>query len=191
MFQYYIVETVYKIKRKLYNFWESQFLQKWYKNKFCRFGENVRIGKHCEFFYQNIEIGNDVHIGDRASFIASIAKIHIGDHVIFGPGVTIRGDHRIDIIGKYMMEIKDTDKLPENDADVYIDDDVWIGCNVTILKGVHIGRGSIIGAGSVVVKDVPQYTIHVGSHSPLDKSRFSMEEIMLHEKLLLERREES
>lgn len=89
-----------------------------------------------------------------------------------------------------MVEIKDTDKLPENDADVYIDDDVWIGCNVTILKGVHIGCGSIIGAGSVVVKDVPQYTIHVGLHSPLDKSRFSMEGIMRHEKILLERREE-
>lgn len=89
MIQYYIEESVYKIKRKLYNFWNSRFLQKWYKNKFCKFGENVRIGKNCEFFYQNIEIGNDVHIGERASFIASIAKIYTGDHVIFVPNVTI------------------------------------------------------------------------------------------------------
>lgn len=82
---------------------------------------------------------------------------------MFGPNVTIRGGvHRIDIIGRNMVGVKESEKMPENDKDVFIDDDVWIGCNVTILKGVHIGRGAVIGAGSIVVKDVPPYTIHVG-----------------------------
>lgn len=70
---------------------------------------------------------------------------------MFGPNVTIRGgDHRIDVIGRNMVDIKEYEKLPENDKDVFIDGDVWIGCNVTILKGVHIGRRSVVGAGSVV-----------------------------------------
>ena len=49
-----------------------------------------------------------------------------------------------------MIEVQE--KLPENDADVTIEDDVWIGANSTILKGVTIGRGSIVSAGSVVTK---------------------------------------
>lgn len=32
-----------------------------------------------------------------------------------------------------------------------------------ILQGVKIGRGSIIGARSVVTKDVPPYSIYVGT----------------------------
>lgn len=70
---------------------------------------------------------------------------------MFGPNVTIRGgDHRIDVIGRNTVDIKEYEKLPENDKDVFVDDDVWIGCNVTILNGVHIGRRSVVGAGSVV-----------------------------------------
>ena len=157
------------IQKKMSDIWNNRFLVPYYKSKFSKVGENVRIGKNCEFICSHIEIGNDVHIGDRASFIASIARIHIGNHVIIGPGVTIRGgDHRFDVIGKYMMEIKDSDKLPDNDLDVYIGDDVWIGCNAIILKGVHIGEGSIVGAGSIVSRNVPPYTIHVGNHSKVN-----------------------
>lgn len=155
------------------------------RHHFKKIGDNVVIGKNCEFIYDHIEIGNDVFIGDRASFIASIAYIHIGNHVMFGPNVTIRGgNHRTDLVGRYMKDIKENEKLPENDEDVFIDDDVWIGCNVTILKGVHIGRGSVVGAGSVVVKDVPPYTIHVGCGASKDFPRFTETQIKEHEQLL-------
>ncbi|QIZ10730.1 acyltransferase [Priestia megaterium] len=161
------------------------FLLPYYKSSFKSCGSDVRIGKHCDLIYGNIEVGNDVLIGDHASFIASVATIHIGNHVMFGPNVTIRGgDHRFDIIGRYIDSVTEDEKLPENDRDVWIEDDVWIGCNVTILKGVRIGRGSVIGAGSVVTKDVPPYTIRVGTHSIFEKPRFSQVEIEKHEATL-------
>lgn len=88
------------------------------------------------------------------------APIHIGSHVMFGPGVTIvTGDHRFDIVGKYMDEITDADKRPEDDIAVNIEDDVWIGANATILKGVTLSKGCIVAAGSLVNKSVPPYTI--------------------------------
>ncbi len=161
------------------------FLFPYYKSAFKRCGNKFQVGRHCKLFFENIELGDDVLIGDNCQFIASIATIHIGNHVMFGPNVTIRGgDRRTDVMGRYIKSITDKEKLPENDKDVYIDDDVWVGCNVTILKGVHIGRGSVIGAGSVVVKDVPPYTIHVGCPGVKEKPRFTKEEIIKHEEML-------
>ena len=175
-----------KIKYFLYNHIIYKcFLLPYYRGMFKKCGKDLQVGKKCLLFYDHIEVGDDVLIGDRCSFIASITTIHIGNHVMFGPNVTIRGgDHRTDIIGRYIKSVTPSEKLPENDKDVYIEDDVWIGCNVTILKGVRIGRGSVIGAGSIVVKDVPPYTIHVGCPAVFEKRRFTDEEIKQHEKIL-------
>ena len=104
---------------------------------------------------------------------------------MFGPNVTIRGgNHRIDVIGRYMIEIKENEKLPDNDKDVIIEDDVWVGCNVTILKGVVIGKGSIVAAGSVVTKSCQPYSIIGGNPAKLLKMRFTEEEIESHVRLL-------
>lgn len=152
---------------------------------FKKCGRNVSIAKGGRFIYDHIEIGDNVRISENASFVATISTIHIGNNVMFGPHVTIRGgDHRVDMVGRTIFSVGNDEKLPENDKDVYIEDDVWIGCNVTILKGVRIGRGSIVGAGSVVAKDVPPYTIHVGVHPPYEAKRFTDEEIKEHERIL-------
>ena len=112
------------------------------------------------FSYENLYVGNNVCIGYHADFISTRSKIIINDHVIFGPNVSIRGgDHRTDIVGCFIDEIKDCDKLPENDADVIFEGDNWIGMNSIILKGVTIGRGCIVAAGAVVSRDTPPYSI--------------------------------
>lgn len=167
----------------------------WFSTTFMRFrnkykisqlascGENVRIEGRCEITASNVSCGNNVYIGPNACFLSSDAKIHVGNNVMFGPNVMIAtGNHRIDVIGKAMIDVRD--KLPENDEDVVIEDDCWIGMGVTILKGVTIGRGSVIGAGTIVTKSIPPYSV-VYSHSELVvKERFSKEQILTHEQIL-------
>ena len=49
----------------------------------------------------------------------------MGNYEMLGQNVNIiTGDHRSDIVGLPMIEVQE--KLPENDADVTIEDDVWI-----------------------------------------------------------------
>jgi len=45
------------------------------------------------------------------------------------------------------------------------------------MNGVKIGDGSVIGSGSIVTKDIPPYSIAVGSPAKIIKKRFSDEVI--------------
>lgn len=152
------------------------------RRQFANCGKKVYVGHNCDFISSHVHCGHHIHIGSHASFIASIAHIYIGNYVMFGPNVTIRGgNHRTDVIGKHIYEVGEREKLPENDEDVYIEDGVWVGCNVTILKGVRIGKGAVVAAGSVVTKNVPSYSIVGGNPAKIIKYRFTPEEIEMHE----------
>ena len=132
---------------------------------------------------ENLSIGDYTSIPKHSTFYCTGAPLTIGKKVIFGPAPTIiTGDHRIDVVGKFIMD--SYDKLPENDARVVIEDDVWCGSHVTILKGVTIGRGSVIAAGAVVTKSCPPYSIIGGVPAKVLKSRFTPEEIARHEQAL-------
>lgn len=157
-----------------------------FRKKFASCGVNVNFSPWDSVFsYQSIYAGNHVNIGYHADMVASRSKIVIGDHVLFGPHVSIRGgDHRTDIVGKYVDTISDEEKLPDNDQDVVFEGDNWIGMNSIILKGVTIGKGCIVAAGSVVNKNTPPYSIVGGVPARVLKMRFTKEEIAMHEDIL-------
>lgn len=132
---------------------------------------------------ENLSIGDGTSIPKGSTFYCTDAPLTIGKKVIFGPKPTIiTGDHRIDIIGKHIIDVTVNDKLPENDMPVTIEDGCWIGANVTILKGVTIGSGSIVAAGAVVTKSFPPYSIIGGVPAKLIKMRFTPEQIEEHER---------
>ena len=137
-------------------------------------GKSVHFGRRVRFYgIKNVHVGNDVSIGERNMLMCTRAKIHIGDHVMTGPGVTmITGGHRIDIQGRPMTSITNEEKLPENDQDIIIEGDNWIGANAIILKGVTIGEGAVVAAGAVVTKDVPPFSIVGGVPARVIKMRF-------------------
>ena len=162
----------------------SRLLMYSFRPLFKKHGKNNIFSPYDSFSFSTISLGNDVYIGSGAKF-SSISSISIGNKVMFGPNVTIMGgDHNTTTIGKYMFDVEE--KLPNNDLPIVIKDDVWIGCNSIILKGVTIGQGSIIGAGSLVIKDVPDYSIAVGSPAKVIKKRFSYDELIKHITLLKE-----
>ena len=135
---------------------------------------------------ENLSIGDHTLIPKGSTFYCTRAELRIGNNVIFGPKPTIiTGDHRIDLIGKHIINITDEEKLPDQDLPVIIEDGVWCGANITILKGVTIGRGSVVAAGAVVTKSFPPYSIIGGIPAKVIRMRFTEEEIERHERLLL------
>lgn len=167
------------------SYFYDKLLAVFYKGamKYC--GKHVYLRPSSSDFkgLWNMSIGDYTSIPKGSVFYCTEASLTIGKKVIFGPRPTIiTGDHRIDVVGKYIMD--SNDKLPENDAAVVIEDDVWIGANVTILKSVTIGRGSVVAAGAVVTKSCPPYSIIGGVPAKLLKMRFTQAEIIEHEKRL-------
>ena len=144
------------------------------KKSFAKCGKKCRISRKSTFIgIKNISCGDDVSINYGATFLTTNAKIIIGNHVMFGPNVTIvTGDHRFDIKDRPMSSITDSEKLPQNDMDVVFEGDNWIGAGAIILKGVTVGNGSIIAAGSVVTKDVEPFSIVGGVPAKIIKYRF-------------------
>lgn len=157
-----------------------------YRPMFKKHGRNLLFFPHnSTFSYSTISIRDNVFIGDRAYFNATLSSINIGDNVSFGPDVIIRGgNHASHIVGKLLKDYKLADKLPTDDEPVIISNDVWVGTRVTILKGVTIGRGAIVAAGAVVTKDVPPYSIVGGVPARVIKFRWSEQDIIKHERML-------
>jgi len=172
-------------------FLKKLYLKAWrYKNinSFASCGKNVYLEEGSYFSNDKIHIGNNVNIRSYCRIQSGKANIYIGNNCMITSFVTINaGNHRIDLIGKVMKEVKMEDKLPEHDKDIIIEDDVWIGQKACILNGVRIGRGSVIGSGAVVTKDVPPYSIYTGVPEKKIRRRFTDEEIEEHERILKER----
>lgn len=156
-----------------------------YKKVMKKCGTNVNIKPSTSVYFglENLSIGNNVSIPRYSHIFCTEAPLNIGNNIVFGPAPTIvTGNHRIDVVGKYIVDSHE--KLPENDKEVNIEDDVWVGANVTILMGVTIGRGSVIAAGAVVNKSCPPYSIIGGIPAKILKQRFSINEILSHEEKL-------
>ena len=139
---------IYYFERVKKNFL-NRYLQKRYIQRAKSVGVNVRFNGICKITgLENLEIGENVHIGDNALFRAE-GGLKIGDNTHFARNVIIY-THSHNYVGQY---------LPYDDSFIYkeveIGKNVWVGINTTILPGTIIGDGAIIGAGSTVVGKIP------------------------------------
>ena len=166
--------------------WDKMWCWAWKREmKYCGKGVHIRPTYSVIKGLRNLSIGDNTIISKGATIYCTDAPLTIGKNVGLGPNPTIvTGDHRIDVIGKYMMDITSSEKRSNDDLPVVIEDDVWTGANVTILKGVTIGHGSVIAAGAVVTQSFPPYSIIGGVPAKLIKMRFTEEQAKENDKLL-------
>ena len=92
------------------------------------------------------------------------ARIYIGDHVCFGPNVSLMATSH-PLIAQERMGLDQDGKttMAEYAQEIHIGDHVWIACNTVVIGGVHIGNNAVIGAGSVVTKDIPDNYLAYGN----------------------------
>ncbi|WP_444950757.1 acyltransferase [Micromonospora ureilytica] len=153
--------------------------------RFAARGDNFTFDPDGVYTCETIEVGHNVDLGYRPILMAARARIRIGDNVMFGPEVTVRGgNHRIDQVGVPMIAVDKEPGDETHDRGVVIGDDVWVGTRAVILHGVTIGRGAVIGAGAVVTRSVPPYAVAAGNPARVIRLRWPLNTIRDHERQL-------
>jgi acetyltransferase-like isoleucine patch superfamily enzyme len=110
------------------------------------------------------EAGVALRIGDDCAFaggsvLSAVRSITLGDHVTFARNCYV-ADHS----HAYRDVATNIDAQGLTDVNpVQIDSGVWLGENVVVLPGVHIGTGAVVGANSVVNRDLPSFSVALGS----------------------------
>lgn len=135
---------------------DHQNKQKILKKLLGSMGNDVHINQP---FY--VDYGSHIFIGDHffANYdltILDVAKVTIGNNVMFGPKVSL-------LTPAHPLDKTIRNEQYEYGLPITIKDDVWIGGHVVINPGVTIGSGVIVGSGSVVTKDLPDDTLCFGN----------------------------
>ena len=114
----------------------------------CHIGKNVFIG---DYVRVDLNHANLIYIGDYAHVTAgcrllchqrNLKNYHVGDNAA-------KCGYRL--------------------GEIPIGKGVMIGMESMIMPGVNIGDGAVIGARSMVLKDVPAYTVAIGSPAKVVK----------------------
>lgn len=147
--------------------------------RYIEIGSNTVIGKHVQLtawdsnngqtYYPSIVVGSNCQFGSY-NHITAINCIRIGDGVLTGKFVTISDNSHGDTTLSTDLDKSPIKRPVFSKGPVIIGDNVWIGDKATILANVKIGKGSIIGANAVVTKDVPPYSMAVGSPAKVIKT---------------------
>jgi len=128
-------------------------------------GGTFVAGYGCEFRHgfraelaapeSRIEIGNETRFTYDA-MIQCAGTISIGDRVTFAQQTfVVDGSHRFRDLERPMIDQGYDLRV------IRIDDDAAIMAKTTVIASV--GRRAFVGAGSVVTRDIPPYTVAVGS----------------------------
>lgn len=112
------------------------------------YGCNISLGKR---FYSNFNLT-----------ILDCGLVTIGDRVLVGPNVSI-------FAAAHETEAQSRRDKVEFAKPVIIGNDCWIGGHVVILPGVTIGDGCTIDANSTATKDIPAWSVAVGSPAKVVK----------------------
>ncbi|MDR2391406.1 MAG: acyltransferase [Planctomycetota bacterium] len=109
-------------------------------------------------FDGRIALGDRVVVREGVQ-ISAAESVTIGNDTGLGRNVLISDhDHDYRLVDRAILENPITAPRP-----VIIEDGCYLGAMVRVAPGVRIGRHSTIGYASVVTRDIPPYSVAVGS----------------------------
>lgn len=133
-------------------------------------GQQVTLCQRVHLFpnQMGVTIQDQTSIQDDCRIYGNVS---IGTNCLFAPNVFISSaNHTYNAEPCTPINYQEK-KYDSTNNKVTIGDDCWIGINCYIAPGVQIGSGCVVGANSSVTKDLPPYSIAVGSPAKVIKNR--------------------
>ena len=145
----------------------------YYDSKTKRYLRDVRISASVDIIHKDkLVIGDNVWINHYTRIDAS-AGVIIGEGCQIGSSVGIfshSSHNAIRLMGTHYMKVPKEERIGYILKPTEIGAYTFIGSGSYIMPGVKIGKGCIIGTNSVVTKDIPDYSVAVGSPAKVIKS---------------------
>ena len=127
---------------------------RWERARSLGFGTSSSVYQE-SYVYGDVAVGAHAWIGPFTLLDGS-GGLTIGDYCVVSAGVHIYSHDTV----RWALS---GGRAPVERVGVRIGSYTYIGAHSVVLKGVTIGEHSVIGAGSVVTRDIPSFTVAVGS----------------------------
>jgi acetyltransferase-like isoleucine patch superfamily enzyme len=140
--------------------------------KFTRISSTAKIMNA-----KNLKIDDHVWIW-HYSIIDATEGIEIEEGVQIGAyvGIFTHGsEHSIRLLGKQFIDIPNDQRKGYTRGSVKIGKYSFIGAGSVILPGVTIGKGCLVGAGTTISKNVPDYSIVLGTPAQIKGSTLDLD----------------
>ena len=141
-------------------------------------GDNVFVMHQTELHVYNfrdlpqsgIWIGDNCFIGEF-TIVRGQGGVHIGNSVLIAPGAKLLAVNHLfgDVTQPVMAQGIQA-------KGIIVEDGAWIGGGGVVLDGVRVGQGAVVGAGAVVTREVPPFSVVVGSPARVVKRYGGAEE---------------
>lgn len=145
-------------------------------------------GKHSELFGPLVLDPNFVELDNHTRMLPFNRVISSGGRVIvkkftgIGTGCTFVPGSHVPTVG--LPQFLSRFHINDIATELVIGEDVWVGTNCTFLCKAHVQRGAVIGACSLVTNEIPPYAVAAGSPAKVIATRFTLEQVIEHEKSL-------
>lgn len=162
--------------------WYSLFVKNANPKQYGECHETTQIGIPIQITNtKNVFLSEKTRIQSGCKIITYTGNFYLKNYSVLSYGVTIITGNHTPTVGIPQYVLGHSHKN-DREKDIIVEEDAWIGANVTLLAGSHIGRGCVIGACSLVNKEIPPYAVAVGVPAKIIASKFSIEQIIEHEK---------
>ena len=156
-----VILTLSNEKKKKWNRdlpFEELLFDRWERAKQLGFADGVSI-YHNSYVYGDVKVGKETWIGPY-TLIDGTGGLDIGEYCCISAGVQI---YTHDTVRRFVSGGKEA----SDHAPVIIGDCCYLGPQSVIQSGVKIGKHSVIGTNSFVNKDIPPFSIVVGTPSKI------------------------
>lgn len=168
--------------RKMYDFLYTQAIGNSDYHNFAKASDKCQIGKNQTLWPQNISMDDWSRLQDLTNMVAWKGKLVIKKFAAVSSQCLIIPGAHVPTVG--LPQFLSITHINDQDGTIVVNEDAWVGARCILLSKCEIGRGAVIGAGSIVSKKIPPYAVAVGSPTKIVAARFTIEQILEHERIL-------
>lgn len=149
--------------------------------------KNVHVGPRTYYLSRMIDMDEHSRVQNDVMIIAHTGKVRLKKFsAISARCLLIPGGH-IPTVG--LPQFLSVTHINDFATTIVIEEDCWVGADCTLLSKAHVGRGAVVGSSSLVTKEIPPYAVVAGSPTKIIAVRFSIDQIIEHERILYPKEE--